>query len=398
VTFDSRALLIVGAFLCWILALAIEFLAIRPDAKRRLPGPYTTGLLIHGLGIILVSQRGLVPDLWSILVANVLVLAAPLFYFTALQAVRGAKADIRLLAAMPVAMAVLLPAVGFGPQAFVARVVIFTCAALFAFSLIAWSGLQLVRAGHRAGGWMIFGATLTLAILAVTRALSVASGEVSGVFDSQVTQMTFYLVNDACIVLAAFGYMDVMRARFEPPKAGTPSVLSPDAQTGLYSREAFMRSGLEELHRARRRGYAITLVLVQLDRLELAAAAKGGDFVDLALKQVAVSIQRDIRMYDVAGRLSSGVMGVIMPELALTEAVAVAERIRTTVAEDPAISNGVFAITISAGVCEIETLHEDLHEALAMANTCLERAQVLGGNCVVTPDSPAPRSSVQNTI
>lgn len=396
-TFDSRALLIIGAFVCWILALAIEFLAIRPDAGRRLPGPYTNGLLIHGLGLILISQRGLVPDLWSILVANVLLLLAPLFYFSALQAVRGAKADFRLLAVMPVSMAVLLPAVGFGPQAFVARVVIFTTAALFAFSLFGWAGLKLARGGHKAGGWMIFGAVATIAALTVIRALSVASGEVSGIFDSQFVQIAFYLVNIICIALAAFGYMDVMRARAAQPQAAT-SAQSPDAQTGLYSREAFLRSGLEELHRARRREYAITLVLVQVDRMEQAAAAKGREFIDLALKRVAASIQRDIRMYDVAGRLSGGVMGVIMPELAQSEAQAVADRIRATVADDPAIRNGVYGITISAGVCEIDPGQEDLEEAMAEAAACLERARLLGGNCIITPDSPMPKTFVQGTI
>ncbi len=396
-TFDSRALLIVGAFLCWILALAIEFLAIRPDTGRRLPGPYTAGLLIHGLGLILISQRGLVADLWSILVANVLLLAAPLFYFSAVQAVRGVKADLRLLAVMPVSMAVLLPAVGFGPQAFVARVFIFTTAALFAFSLFGWAGLKLARGGHKAGGWMIVGAVATIAVLTVVRALSVAGGEVSSVFDSQFVQVAFYLVNLISIALAAFGYMDVIRTRAAQPRVSN-SVLSPDAQTGLYSREAFLRSGMEELHRARRRGYSITLVLVRIDRMEEAAAAKGREFIELALKRVAASIQRDIRMYDVAGRLSSGVMGVIMPELAQAEAQAVADRIRATVAEDPAIRNGVYGITISAGVCGIDTAQEDLDKPIADATACLERARLLGGNCVITPDSPTPRTFVQDTI
>jgi len=396
VTFDARALLVIGAFLCWVLAVAIEFNAFRPDTRRKLPGPYTIGLLLHGLGLVLISQRGLIADLWTILFANVLLLAAPLFYFSALQAVRGLKANFKVLAAMPVSMAVLLPIAGFGPQAFGARVMIFTSAALFAFGLICWAALQLIRAGHKPGGWMILGSTLTLGGLALTRAVSVATGQVSGVFDSHLIQLSFYLVNDVCITLAAFGYMDVARTR--DLKVYSVGAMSPDAQTGLYSREAFLRSGLEELNRARRRDYAITLMLIQLDRMEQASVAKGEDFVDLALKRVAAITQRDIRMYDVAGRLSSGVMGVLMPELALSEAVAVAERIRVTVAEDPAIRNGVFGVTVSAGVCEVDTRHENLDPVLALAASCLDRARAVGGNCVMTPASPAPKSFIQDTI
>lgn len=396
--FDPRALLIIGAFLCWILAVAIEFNAISPGTRRRLPGPYTAGLLLHGLGLILISQRGLIADLWTILVANVLLLAAPLFYFSALQAARGLKADFRVLAAMPVSMAVLLPIAGFGPQAFGARVMIFTGAALFAFGLICWAALQLARAGHRAGGWIIFGAIFTLGCLTVTRAVSVASGQVSGIFDSQIVQLTFYLLNDVCITLAAFGYMDVARSRNMQERSQPSSAMSPDAQTGLYSREAFLRSGLEELNRARRREYAITLMLVRLDRVDDTQAAKGDALVDLALKRVAATILRDIRMYDVAGRLSGAVMGVIMPELALADAVAVAERIREIVAGDPAIRNGVQGVTVSAGVCELDPVLDSLDSSLAVASSCLERARAMGGNCVITPASSAPKSFVQDTV
>ncbi len=395
-TFDARALLIVGAFLCWVLALAIEFLAIRTDARRWLPGAYTAGLLIHGLGLILISQRGLIGDLWSILLANVLLLLAPLFYFSALQAVRGLKPDYRVLAAMPVSMAVLLPVVGFSQQAFTSRVMIFTCAALFAFGLICWAAFRIARAG-KSGGWMILGAIGTLAALTLTRAMSVAAGQVSGVFDSQGVQLAFYLVNDACIALAAFGYMDIIRARRQP-QLDRPSEMAPDAQTGLYSRAAFLRSGMEELNRARRKDYAITLMLIQVDRIDATTAAKGAGFVELALKRVATSILRDIRMYDVAGRLSESVMGVIMPELALADAVDVAERIRSAIEEDPAIRNGTYGVTVSAGVCEVEKIHQELGEVMAVAHQCLERARALGGNRVVTPDRSLSKSFVADTI
>lgn len=395
-TFDSRALLLIGAFLCWILAVAVEFNAIRPDARRRLPGAYTAGLLLHGLGLMLISQRGLIADVWTILLANVILLVAPLFYFSALQAARGLKTNLKLLAVIPVGIAVLLPMAGFGQGGFVARVLIFTGAALFAFGLIAWASAKLALAGHKGGGWVMFGATAVLGSLTVVRAISVMTGQVSGVFDSQIVQLGFYLVNDACIVLLAFGYMDIVRTRASP--LDTPSVLAPDAQTGLYSRAAFMRSGLEELNRARRREYAITLMLVQIDRMDLAAAAKGAEFVERALKRVATTIQRDIRMYDIAGRLSEGVMGVLMPELALAEAVDVAERIRTAVAEDPAIRNGVYSVTVSAGVCELDKAADNLEGALSLATSYLDRARAVGGNCVLSSATGAPKGFIQGSI
>jgi diguanylate cyclase (GGDEF)-like protein len=325
-----------------------------------------------------------------------LLLAAPLFYFYALQGLRGVRPNSWLIAAVPVSVGVLLPAVGFGPQAFSARVMIFTAAAVFTLGLICWSATQAVRAGYKAGGWVIFGSILVLAVLTIIRAVAVASGEVSGLFGSQGVQVAFYLVNDACIVMAAFGYMDSARSRSVREMQGS-AAQSPDAQTGLYSREAFMRSGREEMSRARRHDHATTVMLVQIDGLESPAIAKHNRFADLALRRVATTIQRDIRMYDVAGRLSGALVGVVMPELDLAEGAAVAERIRATVAEDPAIQNGALSVTISAGLCEAGPAQE-LEEVLVAAAACLERARLLGGNRVVTPDTPPLMSFVEGTI
>ena len=380
--FDPRALLVVGAFLCWTLAAAIEFQAIRPQADRRLPGAWSIGLLVHGLGLILISQRGLISDVWTIALANMLLLAAPLFYYSALQGLRGIRPNLWLIAAVPASVGVLLPAAGFGPAAFAARVVIFTVAAVFALGLICWSAGQAARAGYKTGGLLILGSNLVLATLTVVRAVSVAHGEVSGIFGSQGIQVAFYLVNDACIAVAAFGFMDIARTRGVRELQG-PTAQSPDPQTGLYSREAFLRSGMEEMNRARRHGHAVTVMLAQVDGLEAPAIAKHNRFADLALRRVAATIQRDIRMYDVAGRLSGALVGVVMPELHLAAGAAVAERIRVTIAEDPAIQNGAVTVAISAGLAEAGPA-EELEEVMARAAGCLERARLQGGNCVVT--------------
>src|SRR5687768_14507832 len=51
VSLDARTLLIVGGFLCWLLAAAIEFQAVRPSSRRVMPDSWTLGLLAKGLGL-----------------------------------------------------------------------------------------------------------------------------------------------------------------------------------------------------------------------------------------------------------------------------------------------------------------------------------------------------------
>src|SRR3954471_24327464 len=114
-TFDARTLLVIGGLLSWALAAAIEFQAVRPSRDQVFPDPWTLGLLAKGLGLNLISQRGFISDFWSISAANALLLMGPLFCYTALQRVRGVRANPLLIAAVPLSVAVLLPIVGFAP-------------------------------------------------------------------------------------------------------------------------------------------------------------------------------------------------------------------------------------------------------------------------------------------
>src|SRR5471032_18940 len=90
VSFDARTLLIIGGFLCWLLAAAIEFQAVRPSGSRVVPDAWTLGLLAGGMGLNLISQSGLVADVWTISLANALLLVSLLFSYVALQKIRGA--------------------------------------------------------------------------------------------------------------------------------------------------------------------------------------------------------------------------------------------------------------------------------------------------------------------
>jgi diguanylate cyclase (GGDEF)-like protein len=397
VSLDARTLLIVGGILSWILAAAIEFQAVPPHGDRRLPDPWTMGLLAKGLGLNLLSQRGLIPDLWSIALANALLLAGPLFCYAALQRVRGVPTNRMLILAVPLGVGILLPIVGFAPEQFPARTLVFTGAAMFGFALNCWSAIQIARAGYRAGASLILGSSALLTVFALAHAVEVAGGDVPGLFGGHGIQIALYTVNDVCIAVSSFGYMDILRTLREQSARRDPE-LQPDSLTGLYGKTAFIRAGHEELNRARRRGYSISVMMIQIDHFDSLAATRGRTAADKAIRSVAAEIQRDIRLYDLAGHFSDGLIGVVMPELPLAEGAAVAERVRATVAENDAILHGPVCITISAGLCEADPEHADFESALALAAACLHRARLAGGNQVATSVSLPPKGFVEGTI
>ncbi len=396
--FDARTILIASGLLSWVLAAAIEFQAVRPRRDAVLPDPWTMGLLAKGLGLTLISQRGLVPDAWSISLANSLLLAGPLFCYSALQRVRGVPTNFYLIAAVPVAVGILLPIVGFEAEQFPARTIVFTSGALFGFLLNCWSAAQLARAGFMAGAALILVTSVTLASLAAAHAVAVAGGGVAGLLGGHRIQITLYIVNALCIAVSTFGYMDILRTLRDRQPRVDPDLL-PDELTGLYSRLSFLRSAQAELARARLRGNPVTVMAIQVDDFDSMRASRGGAFADRQLARVAAIVQRDIRNFDLAGRIAAHTIGVLLPELPLREGEAAADRIRTAVHSEPVVHNGAeMRITISIGACELDQEHADLESAMALAAACLHRAQLAGGNQVSTPASPPPKGFVEGTV
>lgn len=391
--FDARTFLIVGGFLCWLLAAVIEFQSVRPSGRRVMPDPWTLALLAKGLGLNLISQRGLIPDVWTIALANALLLAALLFFYAALQKVRGVAVNKLLIAVMPVGLAVALPLIGFSQEMFQYRVFANVCAWTFGFLLACWAAIQLGRAGYVAGAALILGSNAVMAALMLGFVAAVATREVSGVFAGAGIQLALYGIHNICVVLSTLGYMDIIRAsRMREGGAGGASVSAalPDALTGLFSSQTFARLGASELVRASNRGLPVCAMAMSVDGYEELKAAQGQDYANTALKRASATLLREIRMYDVAGRVSENLFCVVMPEMELAAAIGVAEKIRTKVGgEEPRMQ-------VSIGLGQARSGELDLQALLEVAKASRARAQSGGGNRVVADALPPADASAAN--
>jgi diguanylate cyclase (GGDEF)-like protein len=151
--------------------------------------------------------------------------------------------------------------------------------------------------------------------------------------------------------------------------------------------------------RARLRDNPVTVMTIQIDGFDSLGANQGRAYADEQLRRVASVVQKDIRNFDLAGRLSGSMLGVLMPELTLREGEAAAERIRAAVQAVTTFHNGMErSVTISIGLAEADPEHADLESALALAAACLHRASLAGGNRAVTPASPPSMAFVEGTV
>lgn len=386
---DARTLLVIGAIGCWILAAAIEIQALHSDRDRPVPDRWTLGLLAQGLGLGLVAQRGMIADLWSISLASVLLLLTPLFIYAALQRIRGVDTNRFLIGIVPVGVGILLPIIGFSDEAFVPRAILVLCASLFGLSLSLWSAAQIVRTGYLVGPSLILVSGAMLAATFVAFVLAAIHRNVQGALSGEGVQRAFYAMNNLAILLSTLGYMNI-RAIARRQLSRIDGLMRADGLTGFYGLAALAKGGTEELHRARRRGYPVCLMAIRIDGFENLRASDGNESALNALSRVATLLLKNFRVYDLAGRVSDSVLGVVMPELAPAGGLEAAERIRAGVAEDCATDGSLARITISIGLCDVRESHRDFDAAMREAVTCLERAQREGGNRVAaSPPAPA---------
>ena len=68
--------------------------------------------------------------------------------------------------------------------------------------------------------------------------------------------------------------MDILRTVRDRQSRIDPDLL-PDPLTGLYSQQAFIRSGQAELARARLRGNPVTVMMIQIDGFDPLGATQG---------------------------------------------------------------------------------------------------------------------------
>lgn len=122
-----------------------------------------------------------------------------------------------------------------------------------------------------------------------------------------------------------------------------------DPLTGLLNRSSLESRAVEIEQQARLSGGPVSLVLLDLDRFKRVNDTHGHERGDAVLRDVAYEIRKSLRSFELVYRIGGEEFLVLLPGVALSEAVEVAERVRRAVAEarpadlDVSVSAGVAA-------------------------------------------------------
>jgi diguanylate cyclase (GGDEF)-like protein/PAS domain S-box-containing protein len=151
-----------------------------------------------------------------------------------------------------------------------------------------------------------------------------------------------------------------------------------DHLTGLANRRVWDAQLPREIARARRNGSPLSIAMIDLDGLKALNDSKGHHAGSSAIKHAASVWSALLRGSDVLARFGGDEFAVIMPDCAIGDARAAAERLRTALDETP---------TASIGVAEWDGA-ENGHSLAERADAALYEAKRAGRNRVAVADAP----------
>lgn len=152
-----------------------------------------------------------------------------------------------------------------------------------------------------------------------------------------------------------------------------------DQLTQLLNRNALMPRIDELRHQAQIVNEPIGVILGDLDHFKKINDSHGHAAGDAVLADVAYSLRKHLRAFDLAYRLGGEEFLVLLPGADTQHAIRIAEELRAAIAARP---HGGLPVTISFGVTASSPGHFDYQQAISIADQALYHAKATGRNQV----------------
>ncbi len=166
-----------------------------------------------------------------------------------------------------------------------------------------------------------------------------------------------------------------------------------DFPTGIWNRGVITEKLNEEINRAARVNGSLGLIMCDIDHFKLINDTHGHPAGDSVLIEVALRMQATLRAYDSLGRFGGEEFLIVVPDASEEGAAALAERIRSGVAETPIVTPvGSVNVTVSLGlVVRMMEQSTSLKALVDEVDRALYRAKEGGRNRVESSDALVKR-------
>ncbi len=237
---------------------------------------------------------------------------------------------------------------------------------------------------------VVAGAAITLLFLwqqvpgLVALRLGFGAGLVAGVLTALPVAVLLRLVDELATSRARLEEEVHRRRRMERALRQLADV---DALTGLYNRRAFLERARQIAELARRYGFSLAMLLLDVDHFKQINDRAGHAVGDEVLHRLGQVVRRSLRRTDIAARFGGDEFVVLLPYTDLEGAREAAERIRQQVH----VLDRPVRFTVSIGAAAVAGAEALIENLLTRADRALYRAKEEGRDRVaLAPAAPPP--------
>ncbi|WP_374466316.1 GGDEF domain-containing protein [Ferrovibrio sp.] len=245
---------------------------------------------------------------------------------------------------------------------------------------IAWTMLYRIEIGlmqTQAFVGLLFG---MLAALYIMRSFAALAGQlnVDGLRDGPIGNGIFLIPAMAALLATIACALMVSQRLLQRLQTSVRT----DQVTGLVNRGLLNEIGAKEVSRARRHGYGLSAIILDIDHFEALIREQGYALGDAVLRQIAGIISSSMRREDYLARVDGSALCILLPSTRLAGAQQLAERLRQQIASMRLEGNPDTAITASFGIATLGLHGDDWTSLMQRAETALNHAKTDGRNRV----------------
>jgi len=191
-------------------------------------------------------------------------------------------------------------------------------------------------------------------------------------------------VTQVCMLVYDVTEVAASRKQLELANESLRQLSRTDTLTGLYNRGYWEECLEQEFLRCKRTRQVSSLIMLDIDNFKQFNDELGHQAGDTVLREVSEIIKRTARETDTAGRYGGEEFAVILPDTRASRALVLAERLRENVAAARVEwNNAMLGVTISLGICELNTAMKTHTQWIESADLALYDAKESGRNCSV---------------
>ena len=313
-------------------------------------GRWAAALLVNAIGHLLIMLRGLIPDVLSIVVGNLMLSSVFVGMIAAVYQFQGRPVRWPLLLAPPLLVLVF---VSVFIDNFPARV---SFVGLVIGLQAVWALLAALSHRHATvgrGQWLLVAGLLLEAVVLGGRALVAISthSEATNILQSSALQTLTFLATFSVVLVSSVGFVFMSRDRADENNRVLAAL---DPLTGVANRRSLIAALDRDMARAQRMREPMALMMVDIDHFKDVNDQYGHPAGDRVLCSVVNVLRQRVRAQDLVGRYGGEEFMVLLPDTGLTGAQQLARALCKAVEESRCPADGVpgpgIAVTVSIGV------------------------------------------------